>query len=117
METLRTVILRPYRRGPRFRLETWDTGRVHARGTPMLGYRLTQIGAAVPIFEGEDFSCSPLHATDSDTCLAALLGFLTLRPGDTGVEYFVSYTDAQREFCDQHAKALQRESIRRFGDK
>ena len=58
------------------------------------------------VFEGEDFSPSPLHAIDSDEAVAALMGFLTLRPGDTDREYFAEYTPEQLEFADQHAEAL-----------
>jgi len=45
-------------------------------------------------------------AIDSDASIGALLGFLTLRPGDTDAEYFENYTDRQREFCDTDAEAL-----------
>ena len=54
----------------------------------------------------EDFAGSPLHADDSDETLRALIGFLTLRPGDTDPEYFEHYTERQRQFCDQDAEAL-----------
>lgn len=32
---------------------------------------------------------------DSDDCLRGILGFLTLRPGDTDLEYFEHYTEEQ----------------------
>ena len=123
---LRSVRLTPYRKGygPRFTLTITDTGRTDHLGKFVLGYRLVQIGnTRTPdgrsrrvIFEGEDFACSPLHAIDSDDTIASLLGFLTLRPGDTDAEYFANYTDVQREYCDLHAETLAVEVSARFGD-
>lgn len=52
------------------------------------------------IFRGADFKPAPLCADDSDETLRGLLGFLTLRPGDTNAEYFADYTDRQREFAE-----------------
>ncbi len=52
-----------------------------------------------PIFEGDDFGPSPLHADDSLDTVAALLGFLTCKPGDTDREYFASYTPLQLDWC------------------
>jgi hypothetical protein len=71
-------------------------------------------GRTVTLFEGADFCCSPMDAIDSDATVAAILGFLTLRPGDTDAEYFDDYTDAQREYCTQHAEALSCEAMNRF---
>lgn len=103
----------PYRpgKGPRFVLATWDTCRVDSRGQTRQAYLLRQldyVGKAkwTTIFEGDDFCGSPLHADDSDDTLRALLGFLTLCPGDTDPEYFNSYTPEQLYFCAQHAGAL-----------
>jgi hypothetical protein len=85
----------------------------------MIGYRLTQREpgrAPIVLFEGGDFSPSPCYADDSDQTVAGLLGFLTLRPGDTDPEYFDRYTDVQRAFCAQHAESLSMEAIDRFGE-
>lgn len=116
---LRTVILRPYRRGygPTFRLETWDTGRMEGSHT-MLRYRLTMhnAGKRSVIFEGADFGTSPCHAIDSDATLASLMGFLTLRPGDTDSEYFEAYTPDQLAYASAHAEALSCECLSRFGE-
>jgi hypothetical protein len=105
-DTLRSCIFRPYRKGtgPVFGLTIWDTGRMRGPGHCALGYRLTRNGRA--IFEAEDFGSSPMHAIDSDDTVAALMSFLTLRPGDTDAEYFTDYTPAQMDFCEQHAEAL-----------
>jgi hypothetical protein len=121
---LRRVRFSPYRKGmgPTFELTTWDTGRTGYDGKSLVGYRLTMrehynaIGGrilkrwrakpAVVLFEGEDFGCSPLHCIDSDDAVAGIMGFLTLRPGDTDSEYFAEYTPEQLEFCSQHAEWL-----------
>lgn len=109
-EIIRRCRFAPYRRGqgPAFTLELYDTGRTDSRGCTILGYRLysgtPRISA--PLFRGEDFAGSPLHADDSDDTIRSLMTFLTLRPGDVETDYFDGYTDAQRDFCDDHAEAL-----------
>jgi len=118
---LRTVRLTPYRKGkgPTFTLRTWDTFRSDNLGKSVLRYSLTQRdvdGTVTELFSGSDFACSPMYAIDSDSACASLLGFLTLRPGDTDAEYFENYTDAQREFADAHAERLACEVYARFGD-
>lgn len=85
-------------------LRTWDTGKLSA-GRRVMGYELADADG-VTIFRGADFRPSPLHADDSDTTLRALLGFLTLRPGDTDREYFDGYTPAQLEFAGEHGELL-----------
>lgn len=114
-ERLRTIRLTPYRpnQGSRFSLTTWDTGQ-RSNGRPLLQYRLCMDGK--PLFQGSDYSPSPLTCIDSDESLFELLVFLTLRPGDTDPEYFENYTPDQMAFCDAHAEALQMEAIHRFGD-
>jgi hypothetical protein len=92
-----------------FRLQTYDTGRYDRRGVPYTAYVFSQVTPAEEagvIFEGEDFSCSPMHAVDSDECVRGLLGFLTLRPGDTDQDYFDDYTPRQMTFADQDAESL-----------
>ena len=119
-DPLRTVILRPYRAGmgPSFILRTFDTGRTDAMGKYRLAYRLTMRAGrtSTVLFDGEDFCCSPLHAIDADQTMAALLGFLTLRPGDTDREYFANYSADQLAYCDQYAEALSCEVDARFGE-
>ena len=119
-ELIRTVRLRPYRRGigPTFTLRVFDTGRRIARGTSDLAYELRQHDgkATCVLFAGDGFSSSPMYADDSDKTIAALLGFLTLRPGDTDAEYFEKYTHEQMEYCTQHAETLACEAMNRFGE-
>ena len=100
--------------GPRFTLTMWDTNRTDSYGKSILGYQLKQDG--VELFTGTDFACSPMHCVDSDMAVASLMGFLTLRKGDTDAEYFASYTPAQIEFSEQHAEALSCEVSHRFGE-
>lgn len=89
------------------RLVLTDTNRRDSMGKRILGYRLYGPGDdAVPIFEGEDFGCSPMHAADSDETLRSLLGFLTLRPGDTDDEYFEGYTPRQMAWVESYAEEL-----------
>ncbi len=118
-EVIRRVRFVPYRNGmgPRFALTVWDTGRTNGRKC-QLGYRLNQIDGnrRWTLFEGEDFGCSPLHAIDSDETVESLMGFLTLRPGDTDAEYFADHTPEQLRFCEQHAEALGSEVETRFGE-
>ena len=105
---LRNVTMRPYRNQSHdktFTLNTWDTGRTDSLGRSILHYQFQQ-GDKL-LFEGSDFCCSPMHAIDSDETLRALLGFLTLRKGDTDAEYFENYTQEQLDFADEHAETLQ----------
>lgn len=114
-EKIRRVTLAPYgRKGPTFTLTLWDTGRRDGRGQSYLAYRLTSHGR--PIFEGEDFSGSPMHTDDSDATVRSLLTFLTLRPGDTDADYFSEYTPQQIAFRDEHAEYLAWEVTQRFGE-
>ena len=83
-------------------------------GKSVLGYRLRSQDRT--LFEGEDFGCSPLHTIDSDATMRSLMGFLTLRPGDTDADYFSDYTREQMDYCDQHAESLSWEVTQRFGE-
>lgn len=47
-----------------------------------------------------------MHADDSPRTIAALLSFLSLRPGDVEKEYFDNYTPKQMEFAEQHGEDL-----------
>jgi hypothetical protein len=91
-----------------YRLQTWDTGASASSHSAhqSIAYRLTSAEGVV-IFENNDFGCSPYVAIDSDSCLRSLLGFLTLRPGDTDAEYFEDYTPEQLAFAEGDAEHLQ----------
>ena len=68
------------------------------------------------IFQGRDFRPSPLYAIDSDETIKDLMGFLTLKPGDTDKEYFQDYTTEQMNFCEQFAEDLQMIIFDRYGE-
>lgn len=90
--------------GNGFRLDLYDTGRTDRYGKALLAYRFFHAGRL--IFEGADYHCSPLHATDSDQAVAGLLAFLSLKPGDTDAEYFETYTEEQLSFARGFGEAL-----------
>lgn len=56
------------------------------------------------------------HATNSDAAVRNVMGWLTLRPGDTDSEYFAAYTPEQLAFCESHAETLSCEVMYRFGE-
>jgi predicted RNA-binding Zn-ribbon protein involved in translation (DUF1610 family) len=117
---LRTVRFSPYRRGagPTFTLTMRDAGTTDNRGVTTIAYRLTmrEPGASksAVIFDAADYHGSPGHGDDSDQNVEGLMGFLTLRPGDTDEEYFASYTPEQLAFAASHAEALSGEVSFRF---
>lgn len=88
-----------------FELTTTATSRCDWRGQSYIAYELASPEGAV-IFEGSDFAGSPMHSDDSDDTLRSLLGFLTLRLGDTDREYFENYTPEQIAFRDGPAESL-----------
>lgn len=94
-----------------FRLDLYyngtDWGRVR------MAYEFSDAGRL--IFSGENFYPSPLHAYDGDEAIAALLGFLALRPGDTDREYFQAYTPEQLAWVDARAEALAETISRSLG--
>lgn len=87
-----------------FRLELFDTFQTDRYGKSVLAYQFFHMGRLV--FEGDDYGCSPLHAIDSDACVAGLLAFLSLKPGDTDSEYFESYTPEQLAWAREWGEIL-----------
>ncbi len=55
-----------------------------------------------------------MYAVDSDEAVNALMGFLTLKPGDTDADFFQSYSSAQMEFAESYAEYLSAEVMSRF---
>lgn len=51
------------------------------------------------LFAGDDYRPSPCWDDHSKESANGLLGFLTLRPGDTDKEYFEKYTEAQMRWA------------------
>lgn len=91
--------------GRPFTLQMYATPRSDARGQTIIGYEFKGPDGAT-IFAAEDFAGSPMDSDDSDASVRSLLGFLTLRPGDTDREYFDKYNEAQRAFAATDAEAL-----------
>ena len=60
----------------------------------------------VVIFEGSDFRSGCGDSVNYATAARALLGFLTLREGDTDSDYFDRYTPEQLAWRDEYAKGL-----------
>lgn len=116
----RRVKLAPYRKGmgPTFTLTTWWDGNEPTYGKDRLRYELRMHlnGKTTVLFAAADYCCSPMDACDSDAAIGGLLGFLTLRPGDTDAEYFANYTPAQLDYCAKYAEALNCASGDRFGE-
>lgn len=113
---VRSVRFTPYLpgKGPRFCLTIYDTYNRDNLNKNVLAYRLTMNGKE--LFAGADFSCAPSHAIDGNGCVESIMGFLTLRPGDTDDEYFDKYTTAQKVYCDRWAETLNCEVQARFCD-
>ncbi len=86
-----------------FRLAAWYDGYDSFwRDKVRLAYRFWDHGEL--IFEDNDIG-TPL-ASDDPKNIAAILGFLSLRPGDTDSEHFKDYTDAQRAWMEMRAEDL-----------
>lgn len=116
---LLTVVLEPLPESPlpqeplrvwsesSFQLDLFEAAKKDPEATTTLGYRLfDREHGPRPVFEGTDFRCSPLHPVDSDRTVASLLGFLSLRPGDTDPAHFERYTPVQLEWCERRAGEL-----------
>ncbi len=63
------------------------------QGTDRVKYYAFRYGAI--LFEGNDFKPSPMHNIDAIDSCVELLSFLTLQVGDTDLDYFDNYTEAQ----------------------
>src|SRR5450759_2978265 len=85
-----------------FRLELYYNGT--GWGRVRLAYKL--FDASELIFDGDDFYPSLLYSFDGDEAIAALLGFLSLRPGDTDCKQFDEYTPRQLAWADCRPEAL-----------
>ncbi len=107
MKNLRYVILDSSVGNNSYWLKTWSVGYDYEQHKERISYAFGRVGSLCPLFFGMDFWCSPSHAIDSDGCLRSLLGFLTLKPGDTEEEYFEKYTKEQMAFAENEAEYLQ----------
>lgn len=101
-----------------FRLEVFDAER--SCGTHrQVAYRFFDSEApdpAEPLFQGDDYGV-PMHKSiDGDGSIAGLLGFLSLRPGDTDPDYFDAYTERQRDWCEARGEDLSMAALDAFGE-
>lgn len=87
-----------------YTLKLYDTNKLMGNKSKLAYEMFAEDGEL--LFSGEDLGCSPMHATDSDESIRALLGFLTLKPGDTDADYFKDYTPRQMEFAENEAENL-----------
>ena len=85
-----------------FRLDLFYAGT--GWGRVRLAYEFRDRGEV--IFTGDDFYPSPLYAYDGDEAIVSLLGFLSLRPGDTDRAYFDRYTNRQLAWMYERGEAL-----------
>jgi hypothetical protein len=101
---LRHVAMIPFIDGKRWTLRIWETypERRARTGQRLLNYQFKDPEGWI-LFQGDDYGCAPMRSIDSDDMVRGLLGFLTLRPGDTDREYFASYTPEQMSFARSHA--------------
>jgi hypothetical protein len=125
---IRTVIFEPYVNGekPFFVLNIYNAHKQGEYGKRVLSYKLSMTISGrvsedvirspetITLFEGEDYQTH--HKDNSPELIEDLMGFLTLRPGDTDDEWFKDYTKEQLDYCDKYAEALACEVNVRFGD-
>lgn len=64
--------------------------------SPYMAYKAFRNGEL--LFEGNDYKPAPSHNCDSLEAIVDLLGFLTVKEGDTDPDYFKNYTPAQIEW-------------------
>ena len=84
-----------------FTLELWDTHKPAGTGYlahTELAYRLSDRGRV--IFQAADFVPPLGVAIDGDECVAALLFWFALRPGDVEDDFFAGYTPTQSEWLE-----------------
>jgi hypothetical protein len=116
---IRKLRFKPYIKGyPTFTLQLFDTGKIGYDNKYIVGYclKMHEKGKTTILFESQtDFRCSPLDAIDSDSTVKCLMGFLTLKIGDTDREYFANYSQIQLDFVNLHAESLMMEIYNRFG--
>lgn len=105
-ECIGSYVFKPFLagKGPAFVLTMWDMHRRDEYGKHVLAYRLTMSGPqGYVLFEGEDYHCAAGAGVASNDAVAGLMGFLTLKPGDTDEDYFKDYTPEQLAYCEQWA--------------
>lgn len=115
-EKVRTVRFAPYVKGPRFTLHLYDVHEIDEAGRYGVGFVL-KIGRKVIFSELNPARVAyGHHSVDGDAAVRNVMGWLTLRPGDTDSDYFTDYTQEQLDFASAHAETLACEVVARFGE-
>ena len=118
MDKVRTVRFKPYRSGmgPSFTLHMYDAETTDSAG---------RYGVCFEFKMGRETIFSSMtpanaafghHCIDSNDAVKNVMGWITLKPGDTDREYFANYTQAQLDFASSHADTLEMEVMDRFGE-
>lgn len=106
-------------KGPTFTLRVFELGgRDSSIHHTNVGYKLTMTegNKSTVIFEGDDVGIPNHTAIDSDDAVNHIMGWLTLREGDTDSEFFENDTEIQKEYRNNHAESLSMEVMNRFGE-
>lgn len=97
-----------------FLVELFETGFTDYEryGHTYVAYRFYDVdyafetGNADPIFAGTDYGIPSGQTIDGDHAVRGILGFLSIRPGDTDAEFFDGYTERQLAWVDARAEEL-----------
>jgi hypothetical protein len=90
-----------------YKLLTWELWppQRYQTGQEKIGYAFWDPQGKL-LFNGDDVGLPPSQTSDGDDSLRSVLGWLTLRPGDTDDEYFEKYTPEQMAFAEGDAEML-----------
>jgi hypothetical protein len=124
-DILRDETIEPYLKGkgPVFRVQTWETEKRDPDrfrgGRPMLGFRITMTepsGRPEVVYEGEDYSPSPMVELDSDRTIDDIVAFFTSDYVDEDDEGVSRRTARQKEVVREHGDTLSGEVSMLFGE-
>lgn len=117
-EKVRTVRFKPYLtgKGPTFTLHLYDVHNDDWAGRCGVGFELKQGRRTIFRCVDSEGAAYGHHTVDGDKAVRNVMGWLTLKPGDTDSEYFAKYTPEQLAFCSAHAETLSLEVLDRFGE-
>jgi hypothetical protein len=118
MDKVRTVRFAPYRKGmgPTFTLHLYDINATDSAGRYGVGFEF-KMGRTVLFSALTAEVCAyGHHSVDGDDAVKNVMGWITLKPGDTDSEFFANYTPEQLEFAAAHAETLDMEVMCRFGE-
>lgn len=96
--------------GDGYLLELYETGHFEGNHTAV-AYRFYDLewegrSDASPIFQGADYGVPSQMTIDGDDAVRGLLGFLSVRHGDTDDEFFADYTPRQLAWVSERAETL-----------